>query len=76
MKIEIFGMGCPNCIKLEENVKTAVADAGMEAEIVKVNTLEEIVARGVMSTPALAVDGVVKSSGKVLNAKQVQELLG
>ena len=75
MKIEIFGMGCPNCIKLEENVKTAVADAGMEAEIVKVNTLEEIVARGVMSTPALAVDGVVKSAGKVLSPNEIAAIL-
>lgn len=76
MKIEIFGMGCPNCAKLEKNVKKALDESGLKAEIVKVNTLEDIVARGVMGTPALAVDGEMKSSGKVLGVKQVKELLG
>lgn len=75
MKIEIFGSGCPNCSKLEANTKQAVAEAGIEAEIVKVTELELIVARGVMGTPAVAIDGVVKSSGKVLNVKQVKALL-
>ena len=75
MKIEIFGSGCPNCSKLEANAKQAVAEAGIEAEIVKVTELEVIVARGVMGTPAVAIDGVVKSSGKVLNVKQVKALL-
>ena len=76
MRIEIFGMGCPNCMKLEENTKTALAESGLEAEIVKVDKLEDIVARGVMGTPALAVDGEMKSTGKVLSVKQVKALLG
>ncbi len=75
MKIEIFGTGCPNCSKLEENVRKALAEEGKEAEIVKVNKLDDIVARGVMGTPALAIDGEMKSTAKVLNVKQVKALL-
>lgn len=75
MKIEIFGTGCPNCSKLEANTRQALEEAGLEAEIVKVSKLEDIVARGVMGTPAIAVDGEMKSTGKVLNAKQVKALL-
>ncbi len=75
MKIEIFGTGCPNCSKLEENVRTALSEEGLEAEVVKVNELDDIVARGVMGTPALAIDGEMKSTAKVLNVKQVRALL-
>jgi small redox-active disulfide protein 2 len=75
MKIEVFGMGCPNCSKLEANVKKALDEAGMTADIVKVDKLDEIVARGIMGTPALAIDGELKSSGKVLSAAQVKALL-
>ena len=75
MKIEIFGMGCPNCSKLEANTRAALEEAGLEAEIVKIEKLEDIVARGVMGTPAIAIDGEMKSTGKVLNVKQVKALL-
>ncbi len=75
MKIEIFGSGCANCTKLEANAREAVKEMGIQAEIVKVNTLDDIVKRGVMSTPALGVDGVVKSSGRVLSVTQVKEIL-
>lgn len=75
MKIEIFGTGCPNCSKLEENVRKALVEEGLEADIVKVNKLDDIVARGVMGTPALAIDGEMKSTAKVLNVKQVRALL-
>ncbi len=56
-------------------VKPALDEAGLEAEVVKVTEMEVIVARGVMGTPAIAIDGEVKSSGKVLNVKQVKALL-
>ena len=75
MKIEIFGMGCPNCTKLEENVRKALSEVGRDAEIVKVDKLDDIVARGVMGTPAIAIDGEMKSTAKVLNVKQVKALL-
>ena len=75
MKIEIFGMGCPNCSKLEANTRQALDEAGLEAELVKIDKLDEIVARGVMGTPAIAINGEVKSNGKILNVKQLKALL-
>ncbi len=75
MKIEIFGTGCANCTKLEANARGAVKEMDIQAEIVKVERLDDIVRRGVMATPALGVDGVVKSSGRVLSVTQVKEIL-
>lgn len=68
-------MGCPNCSKLEANTRQALDEAGLEADLVKIDKLDEIVARGVMGTPAIAIDGEVKSSGKILNVKQLKALL-
>ena len=73
MKIEILGMGCPSCQKLEKNAVDAVKSAGLEAEIVKVSNMNDIMNYGVTRTPALVVDGVVKSSGKVLKASEIQK---
>ena len=75
MKIQILGTGCPKCKQLAANAQAAVEAAGVEAEIVKVEKIAEIVAMGAMLTPALAIDGEVKSSGKVLSADQIQELI-
>ena len=75
MKIQILGSGCAKCRLLEENAREAIADLGLEAELVKVSAVEDIVRMGVMSTPALAIDGVVKSSGRVLSKDQVLALL-
>ncbi|AGR78120.1 thioredoxin family protein [Aliarcobacter butzleri] len=72
MKIEILGTGCTKCKNLEENTKQAVAKIGGFHEIKKVEDIVEIMNYSVMSTPALVVDGVVKSTGKVLS---VDELL-
>lgn len=74
-KIEILGTGCPKCKSLEQSARRAVEQLGIDAEIVKVEKLEEIVGRGVMVTPALAVDGVVRSSGRVLSPEDIQKLL-
>lgn len=63
--IEVLGPGCPNCQKLEANAREAVAQAGVEAEIVKVTDYADIVSRGVMSTPGLVIDGKVVSTGKI-----------
>jgi len=75
LKIQILGTGCPKCKQLAANAQAAVEAAGIEAEIVKVEKIAEIVAMGAMLTPALAIDGDVKSSGKVLSADQIQELI-
>lgn len=75
MTIQILGGGCAKCKKLEESAVAAVAEAGIQAQIVKVTDMDEIMNMGVMVTPALAIDGEVKSSGKVLTPAQVKEYL-
>ena len=75
MKIEILGTGCTKCKNLEEATKQAVAKIGGFHEVKKVEDIVEIMNYGVMSTPALVVDGVVKSSGKVLSVDDVFNLL-
>lgn len=75
VKIEIFGTGCPKCKALEKSTREAVGQLGIEAEITKVETLDEIVSRGILMTPAIAIDGEVRSSGRVLSAADIQKLL-
>lgn len=75
MKIEILGSGCAKCKKLAKNAEKAVKETGKDARIVKVEDMVEIMERGVMLTPALAVDGKVLSTGKVLSPKEIAELL-
>ena len=75
MKIEILGGGCPNCTKLEANTREALNMGGLAAEIEKVQDWDKIIEYGVLSTPALVVDGTVKSSGKALTAQEVLSLL-
>ncbi len=73
MKIEILGMGCSNCNKLYQNVLEAVKKSGKEAEVTKVEDIKAIMGYGVMSTPALVIDGVVKVAGKVPKAEEIKE---
>ena len=75
MKIEILGTGCTKCKTLEENAKKAIAQIGGFHEVKKVEDIVEIMNYGVMSTPALVVDGKVKSSGKTLTPNEIIELL-
>jgi small redox-active disulfide protein 2 len=75
MKIQILGTGCPKCKALEQNARDAVAELGLAAEIEKVTDIEAIMAMGVMMTPALAIDGTVKSTGRVLTKDQVAQLI-
>jgi len=72
-KIEILGMGCANCNKLYQNVLAAVKMASKEAEVTKVEDIQKIMAYGVMSTPALVVDGVVKVAGKVPKPEEIRQ---
>lgn len=74
-KIQILGTGCPKCKVLTANTETAVKTLGVEAQIEKVEKIADIMKFGVMTTPALVVDGKVKSAGKVLSPEQVAELL-
>jgi small redox-active disulfide protein 2 len=75
MKIEILGTGCAKCKKLYENTLEAVKLSGKEAEVTKVEDIKKIVEYGVMSTPAIAVDGVVKASGKLLSPDEIKKML-
>ena len=76
MKVQILGTGCPKCKQLMSNAETAIKDTGVDAEIEKVDDLAEIMKFGVMMTPALAIDGEVKSAGRVLSPKEIADLLG
>ena len=75
MKIEIFGTGCPKCKKLFQNAEEAVKDLNINAEIIKVEGIQEIINAGLMMTPALAVDGEVKATGKVLSVDEIKRIL-
>ena len=75
VKIEVLGSGCANCIRLEQAARQAVEMAGVEAEIVKVTEYADIMARGVMSTPGLIIDGEVVSVGRVPSAGDIAEWL-
>jgi len=75
MKIQILGTGCPKCRQLEANAREALRNAGLEASVEKVTDVDAIMNMGVMMTPALAVDGVVKSAGKVLAKDEIARIL-
>jgi small redox-active disulfide protein 2 len=76
VKIEILGTGCMKCKRLMNNVEIAVKELGIQAEIVKVDDIAAIMDRGVMLTPALAVNGEIKISGRVADVKELKEILG
>lgn len=75
MKIQILGTGCPKCKTLAANTEEAVKKTGADAEIEKITSIADIAKFGVMMTPALAIDGEVKSVGKVLSADDIAKLL-
>ncbi|HOR32776.1 MAG TPA: thioredoxin family protein [Syntrophales bacterium] len=75
MKVEVLGTGCAKCKRLTKNAEAAIKELGIEAELVKVDDITEIMDRGVMLTPALAVDGELKVSGRVADVKEIKEIL-
>ncbi len=75
MKIQVLGSGCPKCKTLEANARAAAASLGMDVAIEKVTDIDAIMEMGVMMTPALAIDGEVKSVGKVLTKDQVAAMI-
>ncbi len=75
MTIQILGTGCPKCRQLEANAREALAGMTLDATVEKVTDLDQIMNMGVMITPALAVDGVVKSAGKVLSKSKITRIL-
>jgi small redox-active disulfide protein 2 len=75
MKIQVLGPGCPNCKQLYNNTMTAVAETDLDADVEKVEDISAIMKYGIMSTPALVIDGVVKSSGRVLPVGEIKKLI-
>lgn len=75
MIIKILGKGCANCLRLEENARTACRELNLNAEFVKVKEIEDIMAYGVMSVPCLVVDEKLLSVGKVLKVDAIKKLL-
>jgi small redox-active disulfide protein 2 len=74
-KIQILGTGCSKCKTLLANAEAAVKVLGIEATIEKVEKIQDIMKFGVMTTPALVVDGVVKSAGKMLSSDEIKKFL-
>jgi small redox-active disulfide protein 2 len=75
MKLQILGTGCPNCKRLTANTEAAVQSLGLDAQVEKVEDIREIVAFGVMTTPALVKDGTVILAGQVPSPQQIAALL-
>ena len=75
MKIEVLGTGCAKCKRLLANIQEAVKDLGAEAEVIKVDSIDQIVERGVMSTPALFIDGEMRLSGRVPTVDELKKII-
>ena len=75
MDIKILGPGCPKCKALEKSTKEAVAQAGIDASVSKVEDIMEIMQYGVMTTPAIVVDGKVIVKGRVPGVDEIKNLL-
>ncbi|MEW6356422.1 MAG: thioredoxin family protein [Planctomycetota bacterium] len=75
MKIEVLGPGCPKCEKLMTNTQAAVKELGIAADIQKVTDITQFMKYGVMLTPALVVDGIVKCAGKVPSVEEIKKML-
>lgn len=73
--VQVLGTGCPKCKKLEEMTRQAAKEAHVECEVLKVTDINAIVNMGVMVTPALAVDGVVKVSGRVPSIDEIKAMI-
>jgi small redox-active disulfide protein 2 len=74
-RIQVLGTGCPKCKTLTANAEAAIKTLGVEATVEKVEKITDIMKFGVMMTPALVIDGQVKSAGKVLSAGEIGKLL-
>ena len=77
MKIEIFGTGCAKCKALEKRVREVVEEMKRnDIEIVKIEDIGEIINRGVIATPALAIDGKIKVAGRIPSKEEIKEMIG
>jgi small redox-active disulfide protein 2 len=74
-KIQILGTGCPKCKALTENAEAAAKELGIEYELEKVTQINDIMNMGVMVTPALVIDGMIKIAGKVASPDDIKSML-
>ncbi len=75
MIIKVLGTGCTNCKKLEQHAQQAVNELGIDAQVVKVEDVQSIIGYGVMKTPALVVNEVVKVMGRVASVEDIKSIL-
>jgi small redox-active disulfide protein 2 len=75
VKIEVFGTGCAKCKSLLKNVEKAVSESGVPAEIIKIDSIQQIMDRGVMMTPGLYIDGEAKAVGRVPSPEEIKKML-
>ena len=75
MKIQVLGTGCPKCNKLAETAEAVARELGLDYELEKVTDINAIMNMGVLMTPALAVEGQVKVSGKVPSTEDIKSYL-
>jgi small redox-active disulfide protein 2 len=74
--IKIYGPGCANCKKVEETVRKVVAETGADTLIEKVSDMQAILSLGLFATPAVTVDGIVKSAGRLPEPGEIKQWLG
>ncbi len=74
-KLEVFGIGCPRCHATEKNASEALRQLGLEGEVELVKDQVEIIKKGIVSTPALAIDGNVKAMGRIPEVKEIVDWL-
>ena len=75
VKIEVLGTGCAKCKSLLRNVEKAIEESGIEAELIKVDSIQEIMDRGVMMTPALYIDGKSAMMGRTATVDEIKKML-
>ncbi len=75
MQIKVLGSGCSKCNKMIENTKNAVKELGLEANVEKIEEIKEIMAYGVMKTPAIVVDEEVKIKGRIAKVSEIKDIL-
>lgn len=75
MEIKVLGPGCPRCQQTEKVVREAVAEAKVDATVEKVTDVMKIAGYGVLGTPAVVVDGEVKSVGKIPSREDIKSWL-
>lgn len=73
MKIEVYGTGCANCQALENSVKKAVEELGVEAEIVIIKEMDKMFEAGITGTPGLAIEGEIKSMGRIPSVDEIKK---